>query len=216
MNALNRPLSKSEREELARIVSPASKVTRAVLWLLFVAVAALVPWNINQKTGGATWWPLPAAVVGLLAYFVGGRMSGGRGLRSQVQDDLRKGEAEERLFEITAAAFFPEVEDEGPVVFLLSGDSVYCLSGQRVGRLVRDGTMASQLVESLAPVSRRVLGLRSRGERLTLQRAEVTFAQSEIFGAVSLRPFVAEVSLSWAAVVAALKKKPEKDRAEDE
>lgn len=207
MNALNRPLSKSERDELARIVSPTAKITRAVLWLLVVAPAALVSWNINQKTGGAAWWPAPAAVVGLLAYFVGSRMSGGRGLRAQVQDDLRNGEVEERVIEVTAAAIFPEIEDEGAVVFLLSGERVFCLSGQRVCRVVRDDVMASRLIECLAPASRRVLGLQARGERLALQKAELPFGQSVIFNPAYLRPFVVEVSLPWASVVAALKTK---------
>jgi hypothetical protein len=177
MTSRNRPLSKSERQELARFVSPAAKVTRAVLWLLVVAIVALVlvSWNINQKTGEIVWWPVSVIAAGIAVYLIGIRMSGGSGLRAQVQNDLKNGEAEERFFEMKAAAIFPEIEDEGPVVFLLSGERVYCLSGQRVSRLVRDHTMASQLVESLAPASRRVLGLQTRGERLTLQKADLPF-----------------------------------------
>lgn len=159
-------------------MSPAAKATRAVLWLLVVSVAAWVSWNINQKTGEAVWWPAPAVVVGFVAYLLGRRMSGGRGLRAQVQRDIANGEAEERVFEITSAIVFPEIEDEGAVVFFLSGERVYCLSGQRVSRVVRDDTMASQQVQEpdgLRPVESAHVSVRSG----TMQTSQPSFDQRQ-------------------------------------
>jgi hypothetical protein len=198
------PFSKSETKRLGEIMSPFGAIVRALLWVLVVIFAALWAKNINRLTGGLTWWPIPALLAGAGSYWLGVRMSGGRALRSKVRQDLQHGMAEEREFQLTDACMFPEVEDEGPVVFLLSGGRVYCLSGQEVSRQVSGGLIGSKVVEHVAPISKVVLSRKARGNKIPLREAEMSFDDSAVYDRAWLRDHVVEVPLAWDEVLAAL------------
>lgn len=198
------PFSKSETKRMGEIISPFGAIGRVFLWGLVVTVTALWAKNINRLTGGLAWWPIAALLSGAGTYWLGVRMSGGRALRSKVRQDLQHGMAEEREFQLTDAVMFPEMEDEGPVVFLLSEGRVYCLSGQEVSRLLSGGLIGSKVVEHVAPISQIVLARKTRGTKIPLREAEMSFADSAIYHPDWLRDHVVAVSLAWDDVLAAL------------
>jgi len=194
MEIRRRPLLKKERQELEGIVSLSTTIGRAVLFLVAVGLLAYFSRGLNRLTPAFTWWPYAtaAAAVGIFVFAKHG--TGGPELRRQIRQDLAGGEIEERVYTLDFAIVYPEVEDEGPVWLFREGSKTYCLSGQQVDRLARDGQPRSTLIATVAPASGRLLKLKVTGEKPPIHVSPTPFHASPGYDPGFLEEALQEVS----------------------
>lgn len=155
-----------ERAELEALVSPATSLLRAGLYLLAVAA---IGWVARSLQYGATSvsppvWLLPTGAFAAFLYVRGARWTGGRALRAAVRRDLERGELALHRVRVVEALEAPEVEDEGPVFFVrdAGGDTLF-FSGQEMARHKARGFPWTEFEIVEAPASKQFLRLRSGG-----------------------------------------------------
>jgi hypothetical protein len=132
------------------------------------------------------------------------RFTGGSDLRGRIRKDLRQGEVEDRVFNLRHVVVFPEAEDEGPILFFRDGPKVYVLSGQRMTRLAKDGLPRENVVVSIAPISERIVGLKSGGAKTDALVSNVPFSKSTFFDKKVFSKPLTEVAVDWDKLVASV------------
>ena len=162
------PLSKRERAELAGYVSLPTVAGRAVLFLVAVAVVALLARRVQHSLElSGPLWLAPTAIVGLLIYLRASRWTGGADFRRRVRLDLQANTALVHHIHSRDAVVFEEREDEGPIVFIQtdSGETLV-FTGQDLARHVSRGFPWREFEIREAPNSQRCLGLKRCGAPL--------------------------------------------------
>ena len=203
METKRRPMTARERRELGALVSPVTSAARAVL---FLVVLGAVGWVLRSVQIAATEvgfpvWAVVTAALGSALYRRAGRWTGGRELRGRIRDDLSGGEMSVHVIRVAEAVVAPEIEDEGPVVFIRDEDgTVLFFAGQEVGRRRGRGFPWSAFEVSHAPKSQQLIGTRSLGGRFepVRERAPLGWAEAKELGVVEAEYGVLE--MEWADV----------------
>ena len=137
-----RPMLPRERAELEGMVSPGTAVMRGIFFLAAIAgvgVLLRLLLTLPEMAWGVSiprpLWLLPTALIALWLYRRSGRWTGGREFRDTIRRDLQGGVMARHRVVVAAALEAPEVEDEGPVVFVREeeGDILF-FAGQELAR----------------------------------------------------------------------------------
>lgn len=167
-----RKLTKSEKDELAGIVSWPAHLGRTVLFLLAVAFAGAVSRGLFDLVNiDSPIWVVPTLVLAYLLFRRSARWTGGRALRRLVRRDLEQNEA--RVTEIYPVEVIEieELEDEGPSYIIKTKDGEWILlSGQEMEPYKRRGFPWSRFSADEAPNSGIFFGLTKSGEPIPPDR----------------------------------------------
>lgn len=184
-----------ERAELTGLVSAGAIAARAALFVLAVAVVGWVSATLQafgaQLVGSPLelpFWIAPTLAFATFLYVRAGRWTGGRELRNRVRRDLRRGELAHLRVRVVEALEAPEVEDEGPVIFVRTDDGVTLFfSGQELARHKERGFPWREFEVIEAPVSRHFFRLRplSASFEAVETREPLTFAEAKTLGVLS-------------------------------
>ena len=181
MMVRQRPLTEAERKTLSGIVSWPVFLLFAAFWLAFA------PWLLMKLIIGLFWLfgmmeHLPASFYLFLFPWLASAWRFRRSWlrRRPYRDDLRGGVAKETVHELREAIVFPEYEDEGPVIFFRNEDGIFRLCGQELARLENGGFVYEQLIESVAPASGLLLGLRVAGGMMPARTGHCCFTDTPL------------------------------------
>lgn len=194
-----------ERGELRGLVSWGTGVLRAGLFVLVVVlvgwVARLVQAFVAQAVGlevDLPFWLMPTFLFGAFLYVRGAKWTGGRTLRSEVRRDLERGEVARHFVRVVEALEAPEVEDEGPVFFVLEeGGTTLFFSGQEMVGYKRRGFPWKEFEIAETPVSHRFLRLRALDASFenVQTRPALSYAEAKELGVFSATYGVLEKTL---------------------
>ena len=161
-----RQLTARERKDLEALVSVWTQAMRAVLLLVAVGTVGLFLRAVQAGLASLELpvWAVGAAACGAWLYTRAGAWTGGSALRRQVKSDLRSGEMAVKRLQVVDALLAPEVEDEGPTIFVReAGGSILFFSGQETGRRRSRGFPWTEFEASWAPESKQLFRVRSLG-----------------------------------------------------
>lgn len=123
MQSREEPLTKRERDELQGYVSWTTYAFGAVLFIAAVAAFGGLCWRVQRWLAlPGPHWLLPTLVAGVFLYVRSGRWTGGRAFRDRVRLDLQASIALVHHISLQDAIVFEEMEDEGPIVFVLTDE----------------------------------------------------------------------------------------------
>jgi nitrate reductase NapE component len=123
MHSREEPLTKREQTELQGYVSWKTFAFGAVLFVAAVAAFGALCWRVQQWLApSGPHWLLPTLVAGVFLYIRSGRWTGGRAFRNLIRLDLQANTALVHHIRVQDAIVFEELEDEGPIVFVLTED----------------------------------------------------------------------------------------------
>lgn len=166
METTYRAMTAREREELEGLISASAHLARAAL---FLGALLAVGWFLRVIQLGVTElalpiWVVPTVLLGVLLYVRSGRWTGGRDFRERVRQDLERGEMVVRRVRVAESIAAPEVEDEGPVIFVREENgAVLFFAGQEFARKRQRGFPWEEFDVSQAPNSGHLLNVRSAG-----------------------------------------------------
>ena len=201
MHTSYRSMTARERRELEALIAPSTMALRAGLFVLVVVVLGWMLRGVQSWIGVAVGFPitLPFWLALTLAfaaflYVRSGRWTGGRELRSQVRRDLGRGEVSQHRVRVVEALEAPEVEDEGPVFFVLDEDgTTLFFAGQEIARYKGRGFPWSEFEIHETPESRRFLRIKALSGSvpnvemrapLSLSEARELGVMSRVFGTI--------------------------------
>lgn len=176
-----------ERKELEALVSVWTQGLRATLFLAAVGIVGLLLRAVQAGLAPLEppLWAGGAGAFGVWLYAKAGAWTGGRRLRRQVRADLRSGTMKVQRFRVIEALEAPEVEDEGPTIFVREADgAVLFFSGQETGRRRHRGFPWTELEVSRAPESGQLFRVRSLGPPFepVQERAPITVDEARRLG----------------------------------
>lgn len=190
-----------QRSELQSVVSPVTSVARVGLYFVAVGLVGLVLRGLQASFGLKTeipFWMVPTLILGGLLYVRGGRWTGGPELRGKIRQDLERGEVIHHRVRVVDALEAPEVEDEGPVFFLVEEDgATLFFAGQELARYKRRGFPWAEFEIIISPVTGQFFKLRSLGDSFleVRQRAPLSFSEGKALGVSNANFGVLEMSL---------------------
>ncbi|MDH3208272.1 MAG: hypothetical protein OEO79_16850 [Gemmatimonadota bacterium] len=201
MDTTHRPMTARERAELEGLVSHWTYGARATL---YVGVLVTLGWFLRTIQMGLIQsafplWLLATGGVGLGLYLRAGRWTGGRDLRGRIRADLDGGTMLVRRIRVAEAIEAPEIEDEGPVFFILGEDgSQLFFGGQDFARHRVRGFPWVEFEVSHAPQSEQLLRVRSSGSKFdsVQRRAPLTMTEARELGL--LESDFGVLSVDWA------------------
>ena len=201
-----------ERAELQSLVSTPTTLMRIGMFFLAVGSAGWLSRVIQRSLlaasdsgASAPLWLVPTLAFGAFLYMRGSRWTGGREFRGRVAGDLARGEIVLHRIKVVEAVEAPEVEDEGPVFFVLESDgATLFFAGQEMARQKTRGFPWTEFEISESPDSGHFFRLKPLGGSFepVPTRAPLESSEAKALGVLSADYGVLEVSL------AALKNEP--------
>lgn len=209
MGVIRRTLSSKERRELVSILSPWAAIARAVLFIAIVAGISGVGRSLNRLTPSFLWWPFLSALTAWYLYRASRVLTGGKDLRNLIRQDIALDQIDDHTFEIPLAIVFPEVEDEGGVWCFPNGDKTWCVAGQWLQRIVKDGLPRTTLVVSMTPNAKRVMRLKASGPAAEVVHSRVAFFNCPLVRNYKLSHTLTELPVAWPELMLAVQKQSE-------
>lgn len=190
METTQRAMTTREREELEGLISAWAHLARGAL---FLGTLVALAWFLRAVQSGLTElafpiWVVPTVLFGAWLYVRAGRWTGGRHFREQIRLDLERGEMVVRRVRVADAIAAPEVEDEGPVIFVRDEKgAVLFFAGQEFARKRQRGFPWEEFYVSQAPNSGHLLNVRSAGAPFepVLMRAPLSLDEARRLGVLA-------------------------------
>ena len=194
-----------ERAELQSLVSGSTTMLRVGMFLFAVGAAGWLLRTlqravlaVSEGAAGAPFWLVPALAFAGFLYIRGSRWTGGREFRGRVRRDLARGEITLRRIQVVQALEAPEVEDEGPVFFLVEADgATMFFAGQEMARQKMRGFPWTEFEIAESPDSGHFFRLKPLGSSFhgVETRAPLEFSEAKELGVLSADYGVLDMSL---------------------
>ncbi|MHC4575657.1 MAG: hypothetical protein ACYS76_16315 [Planctomycetota bacterium] len=182
------PLTEKQKSELEGYVAWSTLLFRQIVFLLSVVAIFWIFRYIYSLLEDKVpmfakyqWWIVPPIIYMFYVYRVSKKWTGGKELRTKIEEDLEEGKSRIITVEAVECIGVIEQEDEGPAYIIKdSGGKTVIFAGQYLLEYTKRGFPWARIGILEAPDSKIFFGLKKLGEPVTVSFVRDSLTSQEI------------------------------------